>query len=423
MYRSNFGNEIIHMRPLISLFIFLSITPIWAQIAIQGKVFDQETHTALSFASIGLTQHPIGTTSGEQGQFKLILPQGYADDTLMVSFMGYEVKKFLVSNISAPLKIGLEPTQIALQEVVIRPLSPTGYIKRAVRKIPVNYPSQPFKTQAYYREKLIENKTLLKQTEAVFHSYYPKYIDTVKNQHQLLLYKAVDQADELSFMKGRIQMERDKQKEKALAEGKKEEDLLDFGDIFGGPEVILKTDIVGNLDAFLDSTQFKKFHYEIEGATTHQGRNLMVIAFKAKRSVDNLKPNGKIYLDIETDAIAWVEYASKIVIPLVAKPLLFMFGFRIKKPTLKYILRYTFFDGYWYPEQIQWNANVQLKKKYLFKKNEQSRFKVEQLFLVNKRIEPAEAVPEGKQFNMKEKSERQVHNDISLTWEEVNRVR
>ena len=184
---------------LIIIFALVWDADLPAQGLINGTVRDQETKQPLAFATIGLKGLSFGTISNSQGEFTLRIPKNLIDSIIVVSYLGYKSKEIAVS-FKDQINVELTPHQIQLDELVIRPISPTDYIKKAVKKYPDNYPSNPFQTKAYYREKFLENGNVVHISEGVFKSYYPSFQDTLKNQHQLLLFRQADDIYDIAFM-------------------------------------------------------------------------------------------------------------------------------------------------------------------------------------------------------------------------------
>ncbi len=218
-----------------------------------------------------------------------------------------------------------------------------------------------------------------------------------------------------------------KKRKKALKKGKDYEETNITNEIregFGGPETILGIDLTKNEEPCLDSTLFKKFRYSFANGVSYQDRQLLVINFETKGKVDHTRQKGQIFIDIQTDAIVAVEYSGVLVVPAVIRPILFVFGLVIDNPTFEKKVRYQLVDELWYPENFQWFVDVQIKKKYIFKKNEASRFYGEQVFKVNQAntTNPME-IPEDKRFDAEKPMNDQQYPDEKTTWNNVNALK
>ncbi|MEP7170877.1 MAG: carboxypeptidase-like regulatory domain-containing protein [Bacteroidota bacterium] len=392
---------------------------------ISGSVTDYKTGQPIPFASISLKHQLIGSNSNENGSFDFYFPQEVTNDSIIISCLGFKSKTYSIETAVSPLDVKLEPGSVALSEVVIRALSPVDYIRSAMRKVKENYPQKPFQSEAYYREKVLENDSLIKQTEGIFQTYYPSYQDTIKNQHQLLLYKKADPR-KIAFMHDKAEKKKEKKIRKAKRQGKdtaemENSDAVKIG--FGGPEGILSMDFIKEKEPFLDTLQFNKFNYSFAGSSSYQGKELMVIAFDARKTVDHLKAVGKIYLDLQSLAVTSIEYKADFEIPLLIRPVLFLYGVSIEDAVFEKKLQYHELNGTWYPKDFQWKGKGSITKKHWFSANEHADFNIEQLFFINKmQTENAAPIPGNKRFKADKKIEDQVNNDAGITWNEINQV-
>ncbi len=392
---------------------------------IKGSVTDFRTNERIPFAVISLKHQLIGTNTNEEGEFVFYYPKDLINDSVIITCLGYKSKAYALGSIQTPLNVKLEAFSYELAEVVVRPLLPTDYIKMAMKNVKQNYPQQPFTSQAYYREQLNENETLIKQTEAVFKTYYPNYQDTIKNQHQLLLYRKADDK-QIAFMREEAEKRKDKKVRKAKKKGKdtsemESEDALKVG--FGGPETVIGLDFIKDKEAFLDSLQFKKFNYSFGGSSSYQDKELMIINFEARKQIDHVKPKGKIYLDVQSLAITSIEYNAEFEIPLLYKPVLFLYGISIDDAVFTKKLQYHEVNGTWYPKDFQWIGKGSITKRHMFSANDRSEFLIEQLFFINKmQTSNNKPIPEATRFKADKKIEEQVHNDSGVTWSEMNQV-
>jgi len=394
---------------------------------ISGIVMNQENDEALPYASITLVNYAIGTISNEDGEFDFYVPKSMQNDTISVSFIGFNTTLIPLKNIKSPLEIRLGPATNLLDEVIVSRLSPLDYIKKALDKVNQNYPRDAYQSIAYYREKFIENGAVIKKEEAIFKTYYSKPRDSVKNQHQILLYRPAENPQKIKFMRDWIDKKQAKETKKALKRGEDVDEDFDLErDLnMGGPESIidladLRNDSKGN---FLDPKHFKKYEYSFGEETSFDGETLVTINYKAKRKVDYIKDRGKILISKENYAIALIEGSGVVSIPVAVKPILFVLGLSISNPTYTHTVSYQKFDGYWYPKLFRWDAEVKLTKRHMFSSNEHAKINIGQVFLINKLDSVAIAIPKAKRFDPNEEMENQVYNDLNIEWKELNIVK
>ncbi len=411
------------MRSSLFLILLIIVFDAFTQ-SLQGIVISDETEEPLPFATISFHGTTLGTVSNKNGDFILQVPEGLSGFKLEVSYLGYETKTLTINNANQKIIIRLKEKVVQLDNLIVTPLSPTDYIKRAVKKIPQNYARNPYGSQGYYREFFVENGDFINGVEGVFRSYFPSSVDTVDNQHQLILYRQVDDLRNIAFAKRWIDKRQEKEIKKAARKDEEPEDFDLTNEIrngFGGPDNILTMDLSNGDEDCLDSTQFNKFRYELANGITYRGRDLLVINFETKRIVDHTRQKGRIYIDLETDAFVAIDYEGEAVVPAIIRPLLFTFGLKVENPQFVKKVRYQLVGDHWFPENFQWSVDVNLVKRYTFHPNDKSHFFIEQLFKVNEiDLKQTTEIPEDKWFDGQKKMEEQVFPISGVSWEQMN---
>lgn len=405
-----------------------------SQILIKGIIAEETNKNPIPFASVSLKQKLIGTTANENGRFDFYIPEDAKNDTLIINYLGYTSALIPIKTIKEFQIIYLKPSVFQIKEIVVTPISPTDYIRFAMRMAKFNYPDKPFETEAYYRNRMLENNEIINLDEGIFKSYYANYQDTTDKQHQLLLYQQADKK-QLQFMKAK----RDKKKEKFIEKNQKLKEkgkldtakkgsngtgVVEFANMMGGPENLLNLDVIKSKEDFLDTNKFKNFKYEFDEPSSYQGRELIVIKFKSKGTSDHVRYVGKIYIDFETYAIVNLEYDGDFVIPILLKPVIFMLGYGIENPTVYQNVNYQFINGRWYPKNLQYNIAMKIERKYVFKTNEVANIYMEGIFAVNKiKFENVTNIPKTKQYDKKKKMKDQVYNDQGISWNGMNMIK
>ena len=394
------------------------------KLLISGNIIDVVTKEPLPYVTLSLKKQLIGVVTNEEGKFDLYIPKEAGNDTLLVNYLGYKHVLIHVPEIKTPITIQLEQTIVQLEEIVVRPWSPENYIQMAMRKLKENYSGEPFQTEAYYREKILENKNLIKCDEGVFRTFCLNYLDTIRPQNQLLLFRQADNPQKITFM-SREQKKKEIKDSVRTANGEENNVNIDLGESFGGPEDILKIGVIGrNPEDFLDSTQFKSYKYSFSKSSSYNTGEVLVIDFASKGKVNYKREAGKIYIDLASLAIVKIECKGNFIIPAIVKPILFFLSFSIKNPTYEKTTEFQKANGKWYPKNIQNNIDLKLSNKHLFRKDERSDFEIEQFFTVNElKTENPQQIPETKRFVAKKEMEKQVFNDGGLTWEGLNIIK
>jgi CarboxypepD_reg-like domain len=161
--------------------VILSLLGFHAQaqnITLSGKVIDKETREALIFASVGIKDRPIGTISNLQGEFDFHIPEGYRNDILVISILGYSTYEAPVWTLVdiKPLVIELEKRSYMLNEVVVADSLRGGEILRiALSRIDENYPVHPFLLDGFYRDVKKVGGTYVSLLEAATKIYDEDY--------------------------------------------------------------------------------------------------------------------------------------------------------------------------------------------------------------------------------------------------------
>ncbi len=420
------------MRLNLYFFFFLFLTSLvqgaYAQdnSVVTGQIFNGEDKEPLPFASIRLKNHPIGTISNENGDFDFYIPKSKRNDTLSISFIGFNSYEVPLSNINRKLEIVLTPSSNVLDEVILTEKDPLDYIRKALERLAENYPQNEYQSIAYYREKFIENGAVINKEEGVFKTYYAKASDSSKNQHQLLLYKPEENPQQFQFMREWYEEKQEKRKKKAIKKGEEfDEDEYDseIDMDLGGPESVIDLDINNERDNYLNPKHFKKYEYSFGEETSLNGERLVTINFKAKRTIDHKKDSGKILINTEDYAIVSIEQQGKFSIPFIVKPILFVIGLKIQNPTFNTVINYQKYKDKWYPQLFRWDANVKLTKKHTFDPNENSDINIGQVFFINQLDSIATPISDEHRFNEDEDMGEQVFNDLNLEWNELNIIK
>ncbi|MGD1945350.1 MAG: carboxypeptidase-like regulatory domain-containing protein [Croceivirga sp.] len=87
-----------------------------------GRIVDAKTNLPLSYVNVGILNKEVGTVTDTLGYFDLQIEDGFDNDTLRVSRIGYKAKDFLLENIlneADTVKIELVEEISELNEVVV----------------------------------------------------------------------------------------------------------------------------------------------------------------------------------------------------------------------------------------------------------------------------------------------------------------
>ena len=170
------------MRILLLFTVVLAINS-YAQEAvtsINGKLIDEKSKEPIPYASIYIKGKSIGTTTNDEGRFLFHVPSGLVQDTLIISVIGYDHFKSTV-NVMAEKEsvIELKQSITLLNEITVsvskKELTGKDIVKKAVARIPENYPMKPFVIEGFFRDLQKENDKAVELLEAAIRFRYKDY--------------------------------------------------------------------------------------------------------------------------------------------------------------------------------------------------------------------------------------------------------
>ncbi|MAJ98012.1 MAG: hypothetical protein CMD07_01885 [Flavobacteriales bacterium] len=367
---------------------------------IYGSVLDDETNEKLIFSSISIKNTLIGTVSNRFGDYNFYIPKQYFNDTLIINYIGYNDKEILIDTINLFSNILLSKKVETLDEIVLTPISPEFYIKKAVIKIPDNYPNNSYISNSYF-----SNYTKINNKEISFHEmFFKTHHHPVKDSlsHMLQLYKK-NQIDEDYY-------------------DSIKNEIPDVERQFLTPDFILELGKISSKEIYLDSLKFKQIFYKSNDKFNIN--NYRYINFVTTKKINNLILNGEIIIEKNSDAIVGINYEGNIIIPLKIKPILFLSGYKVSDPKILLKKGYRMLNNKWYVSFIEVNLNLTVERKHFFKENKIYNCEFYQVFNVNNlQVENIETIDKNKKFNINKEIDLQIFNDANLTWEEVNSLK
>lgn len=122
---------------LFTLFLFTTIAIAQDSITINGKVENAANDKSLENVNIVNLNKVKGATTGVEGAFEI---RASVNDTLYFSYLGFKSIRVRVTNDwleFGEVKIKMTELGIALEEVVVKPITLTGYVEVDARTIPI----------------------------------------------------------------------------------------------------------------------------------------------------------------------------------------------------------------------------------------------------------------------------------------------
>lgn len=128
------------MKQLLTLFLvslFITISNAQEVVSIRGTVENASDDSVLENVNIVNLNQVWGATTDKKGNFQI---RAVVNDTLFFSYLGFKSIRVRVTNdwlSYGTVKIKMTEIGIALEEVVVKPVTLTGYIEVDARTIPI----------------------------------------------------------------------------------------------------------------------------------------------------------------------------------------------------------------------------------------------------------------------------------------------
>jgi hypothetical protein len=260
-------------RAVSTFFILISINCLAQDFEISGKVVDQETNQALPFANLQIEKTSIGTSTNAEGDFKLVVSSRYRSSTLLVSYIGYGIRKISLASYPSVQIIRLKAEDRQLREVVIMPDSSLlVFLREAYNSIEKNYALKPYEFEGFYRESLriVDGKYL----------YF--------GEAQLVLqgsgYQFEEETGNAKIIKSRVNH---------FTSG----DTLTNALYYGGPFLGVNHDLVKQKAGVLRPDK-RKYEYHLIDVTRNEGKEVWIVGFRENRGMES----GKLFIEKDSKA-------------------------------------------------------------------------------------------------------------------------
>jgi len=395
-------------------FSMLGLLFLQGQNTINSKLINLKTKEAVVFATIRIKGKNLATISDENGNFRI--PEKYkaTNDTLQISSIGFKSKTVLIQSLKEGI-VNIIPLDEALEnlsEVVIygtkkkrsntgitsrneNILVAEGIVKKAIDRIPVNYPRVPHSYVGYYRDYQFQNKEYINLNEALAEVFdegfqtnksFSKY-----NQTKLLEYKTntnfkIDSTTTIAY---------DNNKDKLISSA--------YLSSFGGNELSILNihDPIRNYNRnsfsaiyILQKDFISNHQFSIVKTILLDQKQLYHIKFVTNKEVENslFFAEGNIYIEKETFAIHKLEY-NGFRVSVINRPYGPPTKFVDKEsPLFALKLEYAKHDKLMYLNYISFNNTFQVRNDFKNTDIEYDAVKNEFILSFNKSINPESAL-------------------------------
>lgn len=267
---------------LIILFIAKSSFSQNSTLRIAGKITSKNSGEPLSYATITFSRDAISTISNDRGEFVLNIPASGKSKSITISHVGYESKSVSLTQAdTGMIIIKLTESAIQMEPVTVQPINALELVKKAIARIPENYPSKPFLSKGFYRLAGRKEERIIQMSEAVLETHRGNYLRSSK---QVKLIKSRYDKD-LSGFNGN--------------------DNFDFG---SNSKDILDYDIVSNVNEsdILGKDEIRYYQFTYRGIINYQGTTAHKINFDQKDGIKKSLKQGTILID--TESLAFLEF-------------------------------------------------------------------------------------------------------------------
>lgn len=316
---------------------------------IRGRVVDAETNQPLVFAGIAVQGSNVSTVTNLDGEFTLKLTGGETGK-LEFSYIGYKNRVMALDEMKTNGTrnvVALETAMIPIKEVIVKPLVPEEIMEQVIMNFDKNYPAVSNDMTGFYRETVRKNRSYISIGEAVVEVFKAPYQSDLRY-------------DAVKIYKGRKSNDVEKM------------DTVLFK-LQGGPTTTLYLDVVKNPETFLTREALSQYDLELSSIVVIDDKTNYVINFFQKPSITTPLYQGRLFIDIETYAVAQAEFAFNLENKELAASMFIRkkpMGMQVNPELTSYMVRYREQGGKWYFTHSR--AEVKFKvdwKKKLFNTN------------------------------------------------------
>lgn len=185
------------MKATVLWLLLITTNSVVAQtyLEVVGKVIDLNTKVALPYANITIKNSSLGTVSNELGDFDFFIPIDLINDTLMISYIGYETFRDKVSSLNAIKEFRLTESPIVLNDVTVSGDGARKLVEDAMNAIPFLYPTEPYLMEGFHRsweivdftDSITYPGTLIEAAVTVYDPGYPSKKNGKKSKEEIYI--------------------------------------------------------------------------------------------------------------------------------------------------------------------------------------------------------------------------------------------
>ena len=245
----------------------------------KGTILDSKTNNELTFATITVSGSNISTISNSEGKFLIKIPIFRQDASLIISFLGYKDRVISIKDLKQEKNLlYLEPVNVLLKEVVVNVMDANKIFSNVLHNRSKNYGDSAIQMIGFYRESIKKRRTYVSVLESI--------VDIQK-----MPFSSVVQ-DQVNILKGRKNADYAKL------------DTVNFK-LEGGLFSALYIDLIKDPSNIFSENVFEMYNFSFEDITQINDRQVFIISFKQKSSIEDPDPlySGKLFIDAKSLAI------------------------------------------------------------------------------------------------------------------------
>ena len=279
------------MKSYLFFFFFLVIVQSEAQINpinnndssafkyFKGTILDSKTKNELTFASITVSGSNISTISNSEGDFLIKIPIYRQDASLIISYLGYKDKVISIKDLKQEKNLlYLEPINVQLKDVVVNGIDADKLFSNVLNNRSKNYGDSAIQMIGFYRESIKKRRT------------YVSVLESIVNIEKMSFSSGVQ--DQVNILKGRKNVDYTKL------------DTINFK-LEGGLYTALFIDLIKDPSNIFSENVFDLYNFRFEDITQINDKQVLIISFKQKPSLEDPDPlySGKLFIDAKSLAI------------------------------------------------------------------------------------------------------------------------
>ena len=245
----------------------------------KGTILDSKSKNELTFASITVSGSNISSISNSEGDFLIKIPIDRQDASLIISFLGYKDKVISIKDLKQEKNLlYLEPVNILLKDVVVNVMDANKLFSNVLNNRSINYGDSSIQLIGFYRESIKKRRNYVSVLESI--------VDIQKMPFSIGI------QDQVNILKGRKNADYTKL------------DTVNFK-LEGGLFSALFIDLIKDPSNIFSENVFELYNFHFEDITQINDKQVLIISFKQKASIEDPDPlySGKLFIDAKSLAI------------------------------------------------------------------------------------------------------------------------